>query len=630
MKISVWKRVGERPRKRRPLTRLLAVSTLIAFGVVALTASASASHFPVSTPMWGYEAGAAGQILQYDIGPADAFVSSCTPPGSLNGRGLAYDPFDGTLWYTFVDSSFNGDGLIHKTTPPPACAPVATIPFADGPGGTVQDDIGAIDVDPDDGNLWVAGYKPVGSESFLYKVDRTTGAVIDSCHVPFGDVGVGNDTLTEAKLSGLPGSGSYLLTDAGEITTSPNDLLAVDEATCTGGGAGTVVATFPKPVGMTGVDYETKLIASDLSSIYDLGTQPFASTLATMSAAPSSELEDITLKVTAGAPAKLTLAPSSATNTVGQQHCVTATVTDAIGIPVPGITVEFSVTGANPTSGTGTSPTDANGQATFCYTGTVAGSDTVSAYADTNSNTVQDPGEPGATATKTWLAGRPATLTLAPKTATNPVDSQHCVTATVTDQFGNPTPNITVQFSVSGSVTASGSAVTDANGQATFCYTGPALPGSDVITAFADTNGNATQDAGEPSDTAAKTWVQPTSTPGCKVTYGGSITAANGDNATFGGNASVPPKGQEEYQDHGPAAQLNVHSIDVQAVTCSADGTQASIFGKATINGSGTFDYRIDLTDLGEPGKNDTYRILLSSGYDSGVQVLKGGNVKIH
>ena len=69
---------------------------------------------------------------------------------------------------------------------------------------------------------------------------------------------------------------------------------------------------------------------------------------------------------------------------------------------------------------------------------------------------------------------------------------------------------------------------------------------------------------------------------------GGRCLAANSDQATFGGNAEVPPKGQEEYQDHGPAADLNVHSINVQAVTCSADGTQASIFGQATINGSGT------------------------------------------
>ena len=67
---------------------------------------------------------------------------------------------------------------------------------------------------------------------------------------------------------------------------------------------------------------------------------------------------------------------------------------------------------------------------------------------------------------------------------------------------------------------------------------------------------------------------------------------------------------------------INVHSIDVLAVTCSRDGTMASIFGTATINGAGSFVYRIDLKDLGEPGTTDTYRIRLITGYDSrGIRV---------
>jgi Mg-chelatase subunit ChlD len=124
----------------------------------------------------------------------------------------------------------------------------------------------------------------------------------------------------------------------------------------------------------------------------------------------------------------------------------------------------------------------------------------------------------------------------------------------------------------------------------------------------------------------------PESTPGCKVTYGGTITLANGDQATFGGNAKADGlKGQEEYQDHGPANDMNVHSIDVEAVVCDAAGTAASIFGTATIDGGGTYVYRIDVTDNGEPGAgSDTYRIRLSNGYDSGARTLDGGNIQIH
>jgi Mg-chelatase subunit ChlD len=232
----------------------------------------------------------------------------------------------------------------------------------------------------------------------------------------------------------------------------------------------------------------------------------------------------------------------------------------------------------------------------------------------------------------TVTPGNPATLTLAPKTATNPVDTTHCVTATVKDAFNNPTPNIIVRFKVTGAVNTTGNATTNAVGQAQFCYVGPALPGVDAISAFADTNSNSTQDTGEPSDIAAKTWVVPTSTAGCKVTNGGRITARNGDKATFGGNAMADGlQGEEEYQDHGPAQDMNVHSIDITAVVCNDARTTASIFGTATVDGAGSFDFRIDVADNGEPGRSDTYRIRLSNGYDSGTQTLaSGGNIQIH
>jgi Bacterial Ig-like domain (group 1)/Beta-propeller repeat len=229
----------------------------------------------------------------------------------------------------------------------------------------------------------------------------------------------------------------------------------------------------------------------------------------------------------------------------------------------------------------------------------------------------------------------PATLTLSPPTATNPVGAQHCVTATVEDAAGNPVPDVTVQFMVTGAVTTSGSATTDENGEAEFCYQGPALPGADAITAFADTDDDGTQDVGEPSGAATKTWVLPVTTPLCTITItnGGRITANNGDKASFGGNAKADAKGktsgQEQYQDHGPAQKMNVHSINVLAIVCQGT-TQASIYGQATINGSGSFFYRINVRDLGEPGVGkDTYWILLQNGYNSGEHKLEAGNVQI-
>src|SRR5207249_9225401 len=55
---------------------------------------------------------------------------------------------------------------------------------------------------------------------------------------------------------------------------------------------------------------------------------------------------------------------------------------------------------------------------------------------------------------------------------------------------------------------------TNGSGQATFCYTGPQIPGADTITAYADMNNNAVQDPSEPTGTATKTWMGGASSPG--------------------------------------------------------------------------------------------------------------------
>ena len=126
------------------------------------------------------------------------------------------------------------------------------------------------------------------------------------------------------------------------------------------------------------------------------------------------------------------------------------------------------------------------------------------------------------------------------------------------------------------------------------------------------------------------------STPGCeiKISDGGSIIALNGDLGTFGGNAKVSlsgvSTGHQEYHDHGPLQPLTSNTVDVQAVVCSGDRTQASLFGQTTIDGSGSYEYEIDLKDAGEPGIDDMYRISIpGAAYDSGPQMLQGGNVQI-
>jgi hypothetical protein len=319
----------------------------------------------------------------------------------------------------------------------------------------------------------------------------------------------------------------------------------------------------------------------------------------------------------------ITLAPLTDTNPTGTTHTVTATVAEG-GTPASSKLVTFLVTAGPHAGTTGTGVTNASGEATFTYTGVNAGTDSIKASYVGPQGTVQDSN----TVTKIWVFEGARTLTLAPAADTNPVGTQHCVTATAFNTAGGPAANVPVTFSVSGSTTAGSTVVTNASGEAQFCYTGPTFPGADTIFAFADNNKNGTRDATEPSATATKAWVIPASSADCKVTYGGRITAANGDKATFGGNAHGDTnKGTSQYTDHGPATPQGIHVDTILAVLCSADGTSATIYGQTSL---GTL-VQIDVKDLGEPGRDDTYRIRTSAGYDSGEKALEqGGNIQIH
>lgn len=114
-------------------------------------------------------------------------------------------------------------------------------------------------------------------------------------------------------------------------------------------------------------------------------------------------------------PTTLTLEPSSDSNPVGFLHTVTATLKDQNDDPLSGKTVNFTVTGVNPTSGSDV--TNSSGQATFTYIGSTAGSDTITATVTYTvplglrwiSSGCQDlimaeeaPGQVSASATKEW------------------------------------------------------------------------------------------------------------------------------------------------------------------------------------------------------------------------------------
>ncbi len=74
----------------------------------------------------------------------------------------------------------------------------------------------------------------------------------------------------------------------------------------------------------------------------------------------------------------LALTPKTGSAAVNTEQCWDALVTDQFNAPVIGVRVDFSITGPNSGS-TGFASTNASGIAHFCYTGTVAGDDAITA-----------------------------------------------------------------------------------------------------------------------------------------------------------------------------------------------------------------------------------------------------------
>ncbi len=180
----------------------------------------------------------------------------------------------------------------------------------------------------------------------------------------------------------------------------------------------------------------------------------------------------------------INLTPLTDINLVNENHTVTATITDGSGNPVPGIDVTFSITSGPNTGDTGTDTTDANGEATFTYTGDGGvGTDVIVAC---YTNDV-DQKICSQTVNKVWNPPQiDYKITLSPDYALNLVGQQHTVTATVTEVgSGTPQSGVEVTFTIiSGPNTSSiGTATTDANGEASIFYTGNGGVGTDNIQA---------------------------------------------------------------------------------------------------------------------------------------------------
>ena len=191
-----------------------------------------------------------------------------------------------------------------------------------------------------------------------------------------------------------------------------------------------------------------------------------------------------------GDPSEIVLTQNSDTNTVGQDHVLTATVKDQYGNPVvDGQVVNFVVDRAGKS---GTANTT-GGVATYTYTVTnMAEDNTDSIYATCGSITSN-------TLTKTWLPGPPAEIVLTQNSDTNTVGENHVLTATVKDQYGNFVADGTAVNFVVDRAGKSGTANTT-GGVATYSYTVTNMAGDNTDSIYA-TCGSIT------SNTLTKTWL---------------------------------------------------------------------------------------------------------------------------
>lgn len=102
-------------------------------------------------------------------------------------------------------------------------------------------------------------------------------------------------------------------------------------------------------------------------------------------------------------------------------------------------------------------------------------------------------------------------INLVPITDQSEVGTEHTVTATITDQLGNPQAGINVNFEVVSGPNAgdSGSATTDSAGKATFTYMGDGGEGTDMIKASFVNNAGTTIE----SQAVTKEWTKPANLP---------------------------------------------------------------------------------------------------------------------
>jgi hypothetical protein len=115
------------------------------------------------------------------------------------------------------------------------------------------------------------------------------------------------------------------------------------------------------------------------------------------------------------------------------------------------------------------------------------------------------------------------------------------------------------------------------------------------------------------------------------VTGGGWITGtptgARANFAAAGGIKNGGLWGHLTYIDHGSNG-VKVKGTSVTSYEIMGP-TWRRIKGMAEVDGAGDIGYTVEVTDAGEPGRDDTFSITLTNGYSASGK-LAGGNIQLH
>jgi hypothetical protein len=336
---------------------------------------------------------------------------------------------------------------------------------------------------------------------------------------------------------------------------------------------------------------------------------------------------------------ELQLAPSQAAKNVGEQHTVTATISDTSGNLIQNEFVTFTITGnsgsATGTCTPGTCRTDSNGEVALTYRGQQAGVNSIEACFI--------PGTIGApfcqTANVNWVGTQ---LQLAPSQATKNVGEQHTVTATITDTLGNLIQNELVTFAItssSGSASGTcnpGTCRTDSNGEVVFTYTGQE-EGFDTIEACftSGTAGCQTSDVNwvgrrDPGPAGGRNRI-------CTTGRGAFKTSPRGKRIRFFFTAVIEP----DDLTNTPWGEMTLGVIGTgfrfvsdNLTELVAVGDDATLLGTGKLNGGGGYSFNLQVFDRSYG--NDSLRVRIMDGdgtlvYDSDgeVAVIAGGSLSV-